>query len=47
MKEQNRKNRLHDEGYIPFELDEINKIKVIDSILILNDGNIFFGRSFG
>ena len=47
MKVPNRKNSLHDEGYIPFELDEINKIKVLDSILILNDGNVFFGRSFG
>ena len=47
MKEPNRKNSLHDEGYIPFELEDINKIKVFDSILILNDGNIFFGRSFG
>ena len=44
MKEPNRKKSLHDEGYIPFELDEINKIKVLDSILILNDGNVFFGR---
>ena len=46
MKEPNRKNSLHDEGYIPFELDEINKIKVLDSILILNDWNIFFWISF-
>ena len=47
MKQPSRKNNLHDEGYIPFELDEINKIKVLDCILILNDGSIFFGRSFG
>jgi hypothetical protein len=47
MKQPSRKNNLHDEGYIPFKLDEINKIKVLDCILILNDGSIFFGRSFG
>ena len=47
MKQPSRKNNLHDEGYIPFELDKINKIKVLDCILILNDGSIFFGRSFG
>ena len=47
MKQPSRKKNLHDEGYIPFELDKINKIKVLDCILILNDGSIFFGRSFG
>ena len=46
MKQPSRKNNLHDEGYIPFKLGEINKIKVLDCILILNDGSIFFGRSF-
>ena len=47
MKESKRKANLTDNGYIPFKLDEVNKTKKLDSILILNDGNVFFGRSFG
>ena len=47
MKESKRKTNLPDDGYIPFNLDEINKTKILNSILILNDGSVFFGRSFG
>jgi carbamoyl-phosphate synthase small subunit len=47
MKESKTKSNLPDVGYIPFNLDEINKTNPLDSILILNDGSVFFGRSFG
>ena len=40
MKESKRKANLTDNGYIPFKLEEINKTKKLDSILILNDGKI-------
>ncbi|MDC1356425.1 glutamine-hydrolyzing carbamoyl-phosphate synthase small subunit [Pseudomonadota bacterium] len=47
MKEAKRKTNLPDDGYIPFNLDEINKTNILNSILILDDGSIFLGRSFG
>ena len=47
MKESNRKTNLPDDGYIPFDLNKIKKSKVSDCILLLDDGNVFFGRSFG
>ena len=47
MKVSKRKTDLPDDGYIPFNLDENNKTEILDCILILNDGSVFFGRSFG
>jgi carbamoyl-phosphate synthase small subunit len=47
MKESKRKTNLPDDGYIPFNLDEINKTNILNSILILDDGSVFLGRSFG
>jgi carbamoyl-phosphate synthase small subunit len=47
MKESKRKTNLPDDGYIPFNLDEINKTNILNSILILDDGGVFLGRSFG
>ena len=47
MNKSNRKTNLPDDGYIPFDLKKIKKTKVLDCILILDDDNVFFGRSFG
>ena len=46
MKKSNQKKEFPDNGYIPFDLNKINK-KILDSILILSDGSHFFGTSFG
>ena len=35
------------EGYIPFDMDQINKENILDAVLILEDGTFFLGRSFG
>ena len=43
----NVKNKFKDSGYIPFNLNSINKNHILDSILILEDGSYFLGRSFG
>ena len=40
-------NNFKDIGYIPFNLNSINKNHTLDSILILDDGSHFLGRSFG
>ena len=40
-------NKFKDEGYIPFNLNSINKNYKLDSLLILDDGSYFLGRSFG
>ena len=40
-------NKFKDIGYIPFNLNSINKNHILDSILILDDGSYFLGRSFG
>ena len=40
-------NKFKDIGYIPFNLNSINKNHTLDSILILDDGSYFLGRSFG
>ena len=40
-------NKSKDIGYIPFNLNSINKNNILDSILILDDGSYFLGRSFG
>ena len=44
MKVSKRNTNLTDDGYIPFNLDENNKTKILYSILILNDGSVLFGR---
>ena len=41
------KSSCADKGYIPFNINEINKESVPDAILILEDGTFFLGRSFG
>ena len=46
MKKSNQNKEFPDNGYIPFDLNKINK-NIIDSILILSDGSHFFGTSFG
>ena len=43
----NVNNQFKDSGYIPFNLNSINKNHTLDSILILDDGSYFLGRSFG
>ncbi len=43
----NINNKFIDKGYIPFNLNSINKNDKLDSILILDDGSYFLGRSFG
>ena len=43
----NVNNKFKDSGYIPFNLNSINKNHTLDSILILDDGSYFLGRSFG
>ena len=35
------------EGYIPFDMDQINKENILDAVLVLEDGTFFLGRSFG
>ena len=40
-------NKFRDIGYIPFNINSINKNHTLDSILILGDGSYFLGRSFG
>ena len=47
MKKSNQKNELLNDVYIPFNLEIINQNNISDSILILNDGKVFFGRAFG
>ncbi len=46
MKKSNQKKEFPNNGYIPFDLDKINR-KILDSILVLSDGSHFFGTSFG
>ena len=43
----NVNKKFKDNGYIPFNLNLSNKNYTLDSILILDDGSIFLGRSFG
>ena len=40
-------NKFRDIGYIPFNINSINKNHTLDSILILDNGSCFLGRSFG
>ena len=39
--------KFQKEGYIPFDMDQINKENILDAVLILEDGTFFLGRSFG
>jgi carbamoyl-phosphate synthase small subunit len=47
MKKTNFKKKELKNAYIPFNIDEIDKEITSDSILILDDGTYFTGRSFG
>ena len=42
-----KNNKLSSKGYIPFNLDSLNKNNIFDCVLILDDGSYFLGRSFG
>ena len=47
MKESNLKKKELKDVYIPFNIDKIDQEITSDSILILDDGTYFKGRSFG
>jgi carbamoyl-phosphate synthase small subunit len=47
MKETNLKKKELKNAYTPFEIDKIDREITSDSILILDDGTYFMGRSFG
>lgn len=47
MKELNLKKKEFKDVYIPFNIDKIDQETTSDSILILDDGTYFKGRSFG
>ena len=47
MKELNLKKKEFRDAYIPFNIDKIDQEITSDSILILDDGTYFMGRSFG
>lgn len=47
MKETNLKKKELKNAYIPFDIDKIDQEIASNSILILDDGNYFMGRSFG
>ena len=40
-------NMFKNKGYIPFNINSINKKHTLNCILILDDGSYFLGRSFG
>ena len=47
MKETNLKKKELKDAYIPFNIDKIDQEVTPDSLLILDDGTYFMGRSFG
>ena len=47
MVNSNKKFENVDNGYIPFDIDSTDKENFLDSVLVLEDGNFFLGRSFG
>ena len=47
MKDANLKNKILENGYIPFNINCIDEEIISDSILILDDGSYFLGKSFG
>ena len=42
----NVNNQFKDSGYIPFNLNSINKNNTLDSILILDNGLYFLGAKY-
>ncbi|MBL6851459.1 MAG: carbamoyl phosphate synthase small subunit, partial [Alphaproteobacteria bacterium] len=47
MKDANLKNKILENGYIPFNINCVDEEIISDSILILDDGSYFLGKSFG
>ncbi len=47
MKKSNQKKVSLYDAYIPFDLKKIHEKKLLNSVLILNDGSHFLGTSFG
>ena len=47
MVNSNKKFENVDNGYIPFDIASNNKENILDSVLVLENGNFFLGRSFG
>ena len=47
MKKSNQKKEFLDTGYIPFNLNKIDKKNILNCLLILSDGSHFLGTSFG
>ena len=47
MKDANLKNKILQNGYIPFNINCVDEEIISDSILILDDGSYFLGKSFG
>ena len=47
MVNSNKKFEGVDQGYIPFDIEPTDKKNILDSVLVLEDGNFFLGRSFG
>jgi len=47
MVNSNKKFEDVDYGYIPFDIESTDKENILDSVLVLEDGNFFLGRSFG
>ena len=47
MKELNQKKETLDNGYIPFDSNNIDEKNILNCILLLSDGSHFFGTSFG
>ena len=47
MKKSSQKKEFIDTGYIPFNLNKIDKKNILNCLLILSDGSHFLGTSFG
>jgi len=47
MKDANLKNKILENGYIPFNINCVDEEIISDSILILDEGSYFLGKSFG
>ena len=43
----NKKFESNSDGYIPFDIKSVDKENILNSILVLDDGSFFLGRSFG
>ena len=44
MVNSNKKFENVDNGYIPFDIASNNKENILDSVLVLENGNFFFGQ---